>query len=188
MDGDGVSTAIIAVSILLVIVVILIILVLVLIVVVIFIKKWFHASVDLRTHYLRKLGKLCVMWFRLTKVIVYHSYVHITIKETSNDDTCEEEHCLIIPKDIVIKMMPEKDLVLGPQLRLREIYSGQRCFTRHHVTKNCSLKEFVHGCGLTFTRGCAFYEFKYIEDISADEEVILMHEVLSDNVLLCTMI
>ena len=98
-------------------------------------------------------------------------------KETSNDEIHEEEHCTIIPRDIVLKTVPEKEIVLGSQLRLKEIDPGQRYFIRYHVTENCSLKEFVHGCRQTFEQGCALYEFKYIENISADKEVIIMCEV-----------
>ena len=114
-----------------------------------------------------------------TEVIVL-SFLHAQLnKESSNNESHEEEHCTIFPRDIVVKTVPEKDLVLGPQLQLEEVDPGQRYFIRYHVTENCSLNEFVAGRNLIFKRGCALYEFKYTEDISADKEVILMREVLS---------
>ena len=156
----------------LVIVIVVILIVLVLIVVV-FIRKWSHTS----TYSPRILGKLCLIQCTHAEVIIL-SFFHAQLnKESSNDEIHEEEHCTIILRDIVIKTVPEKDLVLGSQLQLKEIAPSQRYFIRCHISENCSLKEYVDGCGLTFKRGCTLYEFKYVEDISADKEVILTCEV-----------
>ena len=53
-------------------------------------------------------------------------------------------------------------------------------FKKLQVKKVCQLQKFVEDdCGLTYVRGCAFYEFSHkTEDIDKDKEVILMSKVL----------
>ena len=46
------------------------------------------------------------------------------------------------------------------------------------IDKDCSLKEFVEEKGLTYKKGCAFYEFTNdVESISEDKEIIFMSNV-----------
>ena len=53
-------------------------------------------------------------------------------------------------------------------------------FKKLKVKKACQLQKLVENdCGLTYLRGCAFYEFSHkTEDISKDKEMLLMSKVL----------
>lgn len=55
----------------------------------------------------------------------------------------------------------------------------QERFQKLKVKQECQLNDLVENeYGLTYERGCAFYEFSHeSEDINNDKEVILMHKV-----------
>lgn len=49
----------------------------------------------------------------------------------------------------------------------------------YHVDKDCSLREFVESKGLTFKRGCVFYEFiNEVESIPKDKQLIFVEKVI----------
>ena len=48
---------------------------------------------------------------------------------------------------------------------------------QYEVEHNCSLKEFVEGIGLTFKRGCAFYEFVNSVECITEDKVLIFAKV-----------